>query len=536
MKLLALHEIEHTHGTVQLISQDGGNLQEKNGMVLVPQPDQTDPNDPLNWPLYKRIAAFYSILLFSALCNFCITGLAPGFEELHKDFGNPISQLSYLISVTGLGEAMGCFSVAPLASKFGKRSVWLACMLVFFICNVWSAVAKSFASLLVARLLATWAAGTSEPLSVSSLNDLFFLHERGTQAGVQSIWLCWGSSFAPVICGFLIQSKGWRWYHWLVSILAGFNLILIVLFVPETQYRRDLHKSLDVAFADSQSVGTDFDKSTGKVLEQIEDKTVVDRSRTLETTTQTAEKKTLLQQMKPWSPINRDVSLLASFIRPWSLWAYPSMVWGVMAFSIHVSCVVVLISLLPSSLGAPPYNFSVSAQGLVFLAPVIGNLAGALIGGHMNDYISHYSARKNNGVFEPEMRLPVVIFPATIVPLGLVLFGVGIHKQFHWIVPVIGVGCVGCGLSSIPSVTMPYLLDSYYPIAIDCLILFNGFKNFVSFGVGFAVFPWIDRDGIIAVFCILAALVAIIDSSVIFIYIFGKRLRAREAQLRILLF
>ena len=85
------------------------------------------------------------------------------------------------------------------------------------------------------------------PLSVSTLNDIFFLHERGTQAGVQAIWLSWGSSLAPVICGFLIQDKGWRWYHWLVSIMAGVDMILIFFFVPETQYPRDLHKSIDAA-------------------------------------------------------------------------------------------------------------------------------------------------------------------------------------------------------------------------------------------------------------------------------------------------
>jgi hypothetical protein len=65
MQLKALHEIEHTQGTVQLISRkyrapsretiqhalisslDNSNLQQKNGLVLVPQPNQNDPNDPL---------------------------------------------------------------------------------------------------------------------------------------------------------------------------------------------------------------------------------------------------------------------------------------------------------------------------------------------------------------------------------------------------------------------------------------------------------------------------------------------------------
>src|SRR5258707_14349075 len=87
----------------------------------------------------------------------------------------------------------------------------------------------------------------SEPLSLASLNDLFFLHERGTQNGIQALSLSIGNAVAPIVSGFLIQSKGWRWYHWLVVILAGVNWLLIFFLYPETAYARDLHKSMDAA-------------------------------------------------------------------------------------------------------------------------------------------------------------------------------------------------------------------------------------------------------------------------------------------------
>jgi hypothetical protein len=53
--------------------------------------------------------------------------------------------------------AIGCFTVAPLAVRFGKRPIWLGCMTVFFVCLIWAAASQSYASLLVARLLASWA-------------------------------------------------------------------------------------------------------------------------------------------------------------------------------------------------------------------------------------------------------------------------------------------------------------------------------------------------------------------------------------------
>jgi hypothetical protein len=54
--------------------------------------------------------------------------------------------------------------------------------------------------------------------------------------------------------------------------------------------------------------------------------------------------------------------------------------------------------------------------------------------------------------------------------------------------------------------------------------------------VGFAVIPWIDRNGIVAVFCILAAMMFAVYVSFAFLYIFGKSLRKGDAQKKIFLF
>lgn len=132
---------------------------------------------------------------------------------------------------------------------------------------------------------------------------------------------------------------------------------------------------------------------------------------------------------------------------------------------------VVLTSILPLEISAPPYNFSSSQQGLAFIAALIGNVFGAYVGGYCNDLISQRSARRNGGVFEPEMRLPVLLFPGLLVPAGLVMFGVGIHNKDHWIVPIFGFGLIATGLTAIPSVVEPYLLDSYYPVAMETIIV-----------------------------------------------------------------
>lgn len=48
--------------------------------------------------------------------------------------------------------------------------------------------------------------------------------------------------------------------------------------------------------------------------------------------------------------------------------------------------------------------------------------------------------RKNNGVREPEMRLPAMAVSLVTGPLSLVLYGVGVGRQLHWICAVMGIG------------------------------------------------------------------------------------------------
>jgi hypothetical protein len=48
-------------------------------------------------------------------------------------------------------------------------------------------------------------------------------------------------------------------------------------------------------------------------------------------------KRTFWQDLKPWSGVRKDVSLFGAFTRPWALFSYVSVIWNVMAFSIHIS-------------------------------------------------------------------------------------------------------------------------------------------------------------------------------------------------------
>jgi hypothetical protein len=118
-----------------------------------------------------------------------------------------------------------------------------------------------------------------------------------------------------------------------------------------------------------------------------------------------------------------------------------------------------------------------------------------VVGGHTTDIYSEWRARRHRGVFEPESRLHLLLFPSVCVPLGLVLFGFGVQKHLSWGVLFVAYGCINVGLTGVANIGMTYVMDSYYPVAADALLMINGLKNVVAFGFTDAVIPWITASG-----------------------------------------
>lgn len=76
---------------------------------------------------------------------------------------------------------------------------------------------------------------------------------------VYAAFLSGGSQIGPVIAGYLIQARGWRWFFILCSIIAAVNLVTTIFMLPETIYERD----------EEPEVHDDFEKGATGHLEAV---------------------------------------------------------------------------------------------------------------------------------------------------------------------------------------------------------------------------------------------------------------------------
>ena len=76
----------------------------------------------------------------------------------------------------------------------------------------------------------------------------------------------------------------------------------------------------------------------------------------------------------------------------------------------------------------PPYNFSSAGVGLMNIPTLIGCILGSIFGGPFSDFEIRRLAKRNGGIYEPEMRLYLAIPALLIMPAGYFMFGLTLAK------------------------------------------------------------------------------------------------------------
>jgi len=144
----------------------------------------------------------------------------------------------------------------------------------------------------------------------------------------------------------------------------------------------------------------------------------------------------------------------------------------------------------------------------------------------VNDSSAKWLSRRNNGIYEPEFRLWLII-PMLIVDI-IGFFGFGnatgdgkspvVASTFDGFVTAAFVISLACSGS--------YMVDAFRDISVEVFITVVWSKNFLFFGMSFAINPWLTKDGIKPVFDTLGGVQIAICLLALPLFIFGKRNRA----------
>ncbi|GAB1318281.1 Major facilitator superfamily (MFS) profile domain-containing protein [Madurella fahalii] len=508
---------EDVPGTVNLQAREGEETHY--GQALFPVPS-ADPNDPLQWSKFKKHMIMFCCCLYSFLAITALLGPSNYIGLWSVEFNVDPNTAAGLVNYPNLIFGFGNIILIPLYRKYGRRPVMVISILVYAAGIIGASQAKTFSALMGARIVHAFASGACEALPVQLVNDIFFLHERGKKLGWYTVALCLGAT-GPLFSGFMLAG-GYSWvlFFYVQFAFAGALFILAFFFVEESMYFRK-----PLSAPPSTGDGTEINDNTGATT-KTEEPAVSEHERELDSPANYPLRKSFLQQLALWGPVDHSASLVMMPIRAFSYLLVPSTFWVITTYGIFIGLSGFSFNFVfPLKIVEPPYNWPQTNAGLHALSTFLGfGLALPFV--PASDIFAARLTKRNNGIREAEMRLGVLIPAILIAPAGQILFGMAAERNLHWVTYFIAIAMTQWAGYFFFTLTLAYAVDSYNANLSEMLIIMNLGKQAISFGFSGYLLNWITKHGYATI--IAGAFVPILMANnlmTIVFMIWGKKIR-----------
>ncbi|KAF4781434.1 major facilitator superfamily transporter [Colletotrichum scovillei] len=407
------------------------------------------------------------------------------WQQMTVDLDVSINQLSNAQSAQLAGLATGCIFFIPFTIKYGRRLTYLVSTAILAAAAWWTSSMHSYAELIATAVITGLAGAINETAVQMTIADIFFVHQRGSANG-------------------LYFTAGWRWSYYALSISLTVLFFIFVFLYEETKY---------VPISLGESELTDDNSPMGEndmAKVRSLDKGGLELNYMRSNPATNIPMNSYRERMRLLTPTSE--SLLRVFILP-------------LHFASGVCWLVLFMSVVSVVFSAPPYNFNTAAIGYMNLGPFVGNIFGSIYGGPLADWTVLRLAKRNGGVFEPEMRLYPLFLPVITMAGGIVMFGVTADRGMHWIFPSIGGALFAFGLGANGDITFTFVIDTYRELTAEAFVGVAFVRNAVSVGVPSALVPWMSNMGLTNMYILSGVISLLIGLLYVPMIIWGKRIR-----------
>ena len=255
------------------------------------------------------------------------------------------------------------------------------------------------------------------------ISDLFFIHQRGRANAIYFVAVMVGSFLTPMAAGVQASKYGWRYSYMCLGIAFTLLAAVYVVAFEETKYvRKPTVGVVDLAVDDPRPRGGEPVKTVdADKKDDILEMNQMTRTKSNRLGEVTPPPNTYRERMRLLTPTGEP--WLKLFVAPLYTLSLPHIWFTALQFASSVCWLVLILSAISVIFSAPPYNFDTAGVGYMAVGPFVGNIFGSLYGGPLSDLSIRWLARRNGGVFEPEMRLYILMPPTLVLSAGLVVFG-----------------------------------------------------------------------------------------------------------------
>lgn len=468
-----------------------------NGTILIDYYTTDDPSYPQNWSQGKKTFVTFLIGIYTIAVYMGSSIYSTSEQGVAKAFNVSIEVAQLGLAIFVLVHAFGPMLWSPLSEwpAIGRNPPYIFTQGMFVVISVPTALVDNFAGLLVLRFLQGLFASPALATGAASLSGMYPSSQAPCLVSLWSFAGVCDPALGPLISGFSVQAKNWRWSLWEELWMSGPIFVVLFFFLPETLSAKILlrcAKRIRALTGNPNFVAQSEMDQRGMSVQQTAYDVLI----------------------KPFQLNLLDPSIAFTSV-------YCALIYGIL-YS--------FFECLPFVYGNM-FHWNEGEQGLGFLAMAIG------VGLSLIYYWAYlYKVGKAevdevdrpNDMRLPERRLIPALFASFLLPIGLFIFAWTARPDVHWIGTLIGIAISSWGFFIVFQSIFVYLAMSYPQYAAS---LFAG-NNFgrSSGAVATVEFsrPMFMNLGVGPGVSLLAGLCVVCIAGMFVLWWFGPKLRARS--------
>ncbi|HUD58018.1 MAG TPA: DHA2 family efflux MFS transporter permease subunit [Acetobacteraceae bacterium] len=153
---------------------------------------------------------------------------------MQGSFSASYDEITWVLTTYITAAAIMTAPVGWLAARFGRRRLFITCIIGFTITSMMCGAAQSLEQIVVFRLMQGVCSAALVPLSQAILFDIYPVERRGFAMAIWGMGVMIGPILGPTLGGYLTEMYNWR-YVFYINLPAGVLATLgLILFMPDT--------------------------------------------------------------------------------------------------------------------------------------------------------------------------------------------------------------------------------------------------------------------------------------------------------------
>jgi len=149
-------------------------------------------------------------------------------------------EITWVLTSYVAASAVMTAPVGWMAHRFGRKALFIACLIGFTATSMMCGAAQSLGQIVVFRIVQGMCGAAMVPLSQATMLDIYPFEQRAQAMAIFGIGIMVGPIMGPTLGGWLTDAYNWRWVFYINLPLGIIAVVGLAIFMPRSPVRPDL--------------------------------------------------------------------------------------------------------------------------------------------------------------------------------------------------------------------------------------------------------------------------------------------------------